>query len=324
MLGLAPFFHSMGLSVVLLHALASGATVVTMPRFDPRRCCGRSRGTASRQVLIPPPVLGSSRAIRVVDSVRPVVAAGRRLRRRAAGAELERAAAERLGCIVGEGYGMTEFGPDGRGLADRPAGVRHGSVGQLMPGTEGKIVDGEVWVRGPQMMSGYLDNPSATAATIDADGWLHTGDTGRFDDDGYLYLGDRHQGADQGQGLPGRARRARGRAALAPGGGRRRGRRACRTSEAGERPKAFVVARGELDRDELRAFVARRWRRTSGSTRSEIDALPRSPTGKLLRRMLVAEPDGWVPLNNVNSRIEGERGRVISPQWFARARSVGL
>ena len=76
-------------------------------------------------------------------------------------------------------------------------------MGRLLPNTECKIVDvasgaelgpgqaGELWVRGPQVMRGYLHQPAATAATLDGEGWLHTGDIARIDDEGYLYIVDR-------------------------------------------------------------------------------------------------------------------------------------
>src|SRR5690606_20714688 len=100
-------------------------------------------------------------------------------------AELSEAAAARLGCTVMQGYGLTETAPVTH-VNPRDAN-RPGSVGVLLPNTEAKIVDletgeevatgerGELCMRGPQIMKGYLDDPDATAAMIDEDGWLHSG-----------------------------------------------------------------------------------------------------------------------------------------------------
>jgi acyl-CoA synthetase (AMP-forming)/AMP-acid ligase II len=287
-LGLAPFFHIMGLSCVLLHALSSGATVVTLPRFDLAEMLRAIEQHRVSQVLVPPPVLAALAHHPLVDSfdlssLRVVACGGAH-----ASAALERAAASRLGCLVAQGYGMTEAGPMIAAPRTDPPQMRPGSVGMVMPGTEVTLVDGEVWVRGPHLMFGYLDNPEATAATIDADGWLHTGDLGRFDDDGFLYLGDRIKelikvkafqvAPAELEGLL-RAHPAVADAAVV----------GVPDEECGERPVAFVVARGELDRDELMAHVARQVAPYKQLREiEEVDALPRSPTGKLLRRVLVA------------------------------------
>ena len=289
-LGLAPFFHVMGLSLVLLHALSSGATVVTMQRFDLEEMLHTIEKHRVGQMLVPPPVLTALAFHPMVDaydlsSLRLVACGGA-----PATAELEAAVAARLGCLVAQGYGMTEAGPMIASPVIEPLRIRHGSVGLPMPGTEVELVEGEVWVRGPHLMSGYLGNAEATAATIDADGWLHTGDTGRFDDEGFLYLGDRIKELIKVKGfqvapaeLEGVLRTHPAVADAAVVG--------VPDDEAGERPVAFVVARGELDRDELMAFVAVQVAPYKQLREVElVDALPRSPTGKLLRRMLVLQP----------------------------------
>ena len=114
--------------------------------------------------------------------------------------EVARAFAEKFSCRVREIYGMTES--TGIGSANRPSDpFRPGSAGRAYPGTEVRIVSeegdplpsgesGEIALRGPSVMVGYLNRPDATAETV-KDGWLHTGDVGRLDEEGFLYIVDR-------------------------------------------------------------------------------------------------------------------------------------
>ena len=131
-----------------------------------------------------------------------------------------------------------------------PERMRHGSVGLLVPGTEAKVVDtatgeplprgtdGEVWVRGPQLMLGYRDNPEATAATIDADGWLHTGDLGHVDEDGHVFLVDRLKELIKVRGFQVAPAELEAVLREPPGGRRRGGRR--RARRGGRRAPAGV------------------------------------------------------------------------------------
>ena len=96
-----------------------------------------------------------------------------------------------LGIPLGEGWGMTET--CGAGTANPRDAMRPGSIGRPGPGLEMRIAEGtnEIMLRGPNVILGYLNQPEKTAETIDADGWLHTGDVGHVDDDGYFYITDR-------------------------------------------------------------------------------------------------------------------------------------
>jgi long-chain acyl-CoA synthetase len=95
-----------------------------------------------------------------------------------------------LGVPLSEGWGMSELSNAATFAA--PAAARSGAVGQAFPGVEVRLADdGEVLVRGPIVMAGYYKDPELTMATVDADGWLHTGDIGEFDADGFLKIIDR-------------------------------------------------------------------------------------------------------------------------------------
>jgi acyl-CoA synthetase (AMP-forming)/AMP-acid ligase II len=164
---------------------------------------------------------------------------------------------------------------------------------------ESKIVDpatgaelgpnerGEICVRGPNIMRGYLNAPDATAAVIDAEGWLHTGDVGFADPDGYFYVVDRVKELIKYKGMQVAPAELEGillshpaiaDAAVIPSP----------DEEAGEVPKAFVVLRSPLEPAALMEFVAGRVAPHKKVRRVEVvDTIPKSASGKILRRLLV-------------------------------------
>src|SRR5258708_1578594 len=198
-----PLFHIYGLVVVLNMGLHLGATIVTMPRFDLEQFLGlieKYRVTLSH--IVPPIVLQLARNPLVGEhdlSSLTIIFSGTA----PLGPELSRECMQRIGCSIRQAYGMTETSPVTHSSPADPAKMKLGSVGPPAPNTECKLVDpgtgaelgpnqeGEVWVRGPQIMQGYLNNAEATARTIDADRWLHTGDIGYADEDGHFFIVDR-------------------------------------------------------------------------------------------------------------------------------------
>jgi acyl-CoA synthetase (AMP-forming)/AMP-acid ligase II len=305
-LAVAPFFHAIGGNMVLPGSLAAGATVVTLPRFDFEGFLQTIQQYRVTYTIVVPPVALALAGHPLVghydlSSLRLLGVGGAPL-----GAEVEQRCAERLGCTVGQGFGMTEaacliaVGP-----LEAP---RRGSVGRLVPNTEARVVDpeggadlgpgrtGELWVRGPQLMRGYRGRPEATARTIDADGWLHTGDLCYLDEDGYLYVVDRLKELIKYKGYqvaPAELEHlllthpAVADAAVVPRP----------DAEAGEVPVAHVALRGQATAEELLAYVAERVAPYKRLRAVRIaDSVPRSPSGKLLRRLLVeAERAGVAP-----------------------------
>jgi acyl-CoA synthetase (AMP-forming)/AMP-acid ligase II len=218
------------------------------------------------------------------------------------GPELVEAVQARLGCMVAQGYGMTETSPVTHTIPMDPERNRIGTVGPPLRATECRLVDpeigedvepggrGEIWVRGPQVMRGYLNNEEATAATIDEEGWLHTGDVGVVDEEGYFTIVDRLKELIKYKGyqvppaeLEALLHTHPAVADVAVIG--------VPDEEAGELPKAFVVAAegAEIDLAELIEWVGER---VAPQKRirlvEEIEAVPKSPSGKILRRELTA------------------------------------
>ena len=196
-----PFFHIYGMQVLMNGLLANGVTVVTMPRFDLAEALEAVQELkVTRFFAVPPIVLGLAKAPAVdqydLSSIRQIFSGAAPL-----GAELAAEASARIGCEVVQGYGMTELSPVSHCTVE--GDYRPGTSGVTVSNTESRIVDpdtgedqgiggrGELWVRGPQVMKGYLNNAEATAETLDADGWLHTGDVAVLDEHQHVSIVDR-------------------------------------------------------------------------------------------------------------------------------------
>jgi acyl-CoA synthetase (AMP-forming)/AMP-acid ligase II len=305
-IGCLPFFHIFGMTVIMNMGLRNGAKIVTMPRFDLDQFLDLIESHRATHLFIVPPIalaLAKHPAVegRDLSSLRVVNSGAAPL-----GADLVDQVSERIGCVVMQGYGLTETSPVTHCNPIDPERVKSGTIGPPLPGTEVRLVDpesgedlavgdpGEVWIRGPQVMRGYHNNPEATAATIDDDDWLHTGDVAVVDEDGYFQIVDRLKELIKYKGFQVPPAELEALLASHPAvadaaviG--------VPDEEAGELPKAFVVADDATSDEELLEFVAER---VSPQKRvrliERVEEIPKSPSGKILRRVL-AEREAATP-----------------------------
>jgi acyl-CoA synthetase (AMP-forming)/AMP-acid ligase II len=301
LLAFLPFFHIYGVVMFLTFGLWRGTTVVSTPRFDLEQYLDMVQRYGVTYLHLVPPVV-------IALAKHPIVAKYDLSKAKwalSAAAPLGGPAAEaftaRLGTQLIQAYGMTEVSGATHAGSCLPGKIKPTSGGTVLPNTECVVIDletgqavgrgqqGEVWVRGPLIMQGYLGQAGATAATIDEDGWLHTGDVGYVDEDGDVFIVDRVKELIKYKGLQvapaeleaillGHPNVAD--AAVIPSP----------DEEAGEVPKAFVVLKTPTPAEEIMAFVAARVAPHKKIRKLQfIDAIPKSASGKILRRNLVEE-----------------------------------
>jgi len=299
LIAVLPFFHIYGMNVIMNTGLFKGAAIVIMPRFELEQFLNVLQTYGVTRAHLVPPIMLALTKQPIVDQydlskLKLIMSGAAPL-----GEKLTAACCERLKCVIKQGYGMTESSPVTHMSSEDSAETKYGSVGQCIPNTECKIVDletgaelgsgqeGEICVRGPQVMKGYLNCPEATAQTIDAEGWLHTGDIGYADEEGHFFIVDRAKELIKYKGFQVAPAELEAvllthpmiaDAAVIP--------RA--DEEAGEVPKAFVVLKGEATEAEIKEFVAARVAPYKKIRKVEfIEQIPKSPSGKILRRVLV-------------------------------------
>lgn len=297
-----PFFHAAGWVLLFHMGLANGCTIVTLPRFELvpfLRACQDYH--VSSTLLVPPCVLALAKQPEVDQYDLP------RMHTIFVGAAplaegVARACCERMGCTIQQVYGLTETSPFTHGNPAETAASKLASIGICVPNTECKVTDiatgaevaprqnGEICVRGPQVMRGYFNRPDATANAIDSDGWFHTGDVGYADEEGYVYIVDRvkelikynaYQVAPAELEAVLLTHPAIADAAVIPSP----------DEQAGEVPKAFIVLKpeaGAVAPDDVLAYVAERVAPYKKVRRIEFtDQIPKTASGKILRRILV-------------------------------------
>jgi acyl-CoA synthetase (AMP-forming)/AMP-acid ligase II len=299
MVCVVPMYHLYGIHIVVNLGLSQGLTIVTLPRYDLEQFLqALERCKVTVAPLVPPLVLVLSRTPAVeqhdLSKLRLIHCGAAPL-----ADSIARACAERLNCRIRFGYGLTEASPLSHVSHLDAEKEKPGSVGYCLPNTQCKIVDvengaelgpnerGEIWIRGPQVMKGYLGNGNATREMLDGEGWLRSGDIGYADEDGCLFVVDRLKELIKYKGrqvAPAEleaillSHPAIADACVIPSP----------DEEAGEIPKAFVVLKGKSTAEEIMAFVAPRVAPHKRIRRVEfIEEIPKSPAGKILRRVLI-------------------------------------
>jgi acyl-CoA synthetase (AMP-forming)/AMP-acid ligase II len=305
LIGVLPFFHIYGMIMMLL-SLMRGCTLVTLPRFELEHFLSTlERYKVTYAHMVPPIVLLMSKHPTVDEysllHLRQVICGAAPL-----GKDVATDAAERLGVQVNQAWGMTELSPVGHMNPDPAETIDASSVGPCVPNAESKIIDvesgkmlgpnerGELCQRGPHVMVGYLNAPEATAHCIDEEKWLHTGDIAYANEAGYVWVVDRAKELIKYKGfqvapaeLEALILTHESVADVAVIG--------VQDEEAGELPKAFVVPKDVAPEDvndrlaaDIQSFVAKQVAHYKKIRTIEfIEAIPKSASGKILRRELI-------------------------------------
>ncbi|KAJ8766098.1 hypothetical protein K2173_020614 [Erythroxylum novogranatense] len=300
-----PMFHIYGLAFFALGLFTVGVTTVLMKRYDFQAMLQAVEAhKVSNIPAVPPVILG---LVKHASKIKCDLSSLRRIGSGAAALSKELTEEFRLKFPWVElrpGYGLTEScGATTFFVSNEDARAHPASCGMLEPTFSAKVIDietgtalppykrGELWIKSPTIMKGYLGNEEATAATIDSDGWLKTGDLGYFDEDGFLYVVDRikelikHNGyqvapAELEAVLLSHPKIAD--AAVIP----------VEDEESGEIPMAYVVraSGSEITEQQVIQFVANQVAPYKKVRRVDfIGAIPKSAAGKILRKQLVSD-----------------------------------
>mmetsp|Transcript_4731 Transcript_4731/g.13464 ORF Transcript_4731/g.13464 Transcript_4731/m.13464 type:complete len:564 (-) Transcript_4731:64-1755(-) len=301
-----PFFHIYGLAVGLTLALYRGGKVVFMPRFDFQNFLEIIQNEKVERAHVVPPIINALIQHPMVadydlSTLTSILCAAAPL-----GAEQEQAFLTRFpNTRIKQAWGMTELSPAGTLVDDANLRPGSGTVGQLVSMTSARVIDpeteevlsptdtGELCMKGPQVMQGYLNRPESTEETFTNDGYMRTGDIGHFDEEGFMYVTDRCKELIKYKGFQVAPAELEALllthpeitdAIVIP--------RPC--AEAGEIPRAYVVSTcgstGVHDEKEsaIQGWVEERvapHKRLRGGVRF-VEEVPKSLSGKLLRRVI--------------------------------------
>ncbi len=300
-----PMWHIYGFSVSLLQQAWQGRTLVTMKQFDLQRYLEiidehSKEGTAVRSHIVPPIVLALAKNELVdkydMSSLKMLMSAAATLKD-----ELTEECCKRLNCKIKQAWGMSELSPVG--TCDPDDIIKAGSIGPLLANTEGKIIsvdtgedlpaemEGELCIRGPQVMQGYINQPEKTKESFTPDGeWLLTGDLAKYDSDGYFYILDRLKELIKYKGFQVAPAELEDvlmthndiiDATVIP----------VEDDEAGEIPRAYVVKaeNSNMSEREVQEYVASKvapHKKLRGGV-VFAESIPKTASGKILRRLIV-------------------------------------
>jgi len=298
-----PFFHIYGMVVSMMYCGWKGNPIFTMSgRFDFELMLDMiQKHQPSNAHLVPPILLGLTKSPLVdeydISSLRTIISAASPL-----GSDTEKAVQKRIGVQVKQAWGMSELSPIG--TLSPSANIKVGSVGPLVSNTFGKIMDkngkslgpnqqGELIIKGPQVMMGYLDEPEKTQECLSSSGWLRTGDLAYYDEDGHFFITDRIKELIKTRGFQ-----------VAPAeledlilGHEEVNDVAViqiPDEESGELPLAYIVLKDDCDKEheemkkDIYEWVKEKvapYKRLDGGI-IFVDSIPKSASGKILRRIL--------------------------------------
>lgn len=300
-----PFFHIYGLTVTMISKLQQGTKLVTLPAFRPDTFLNSlTEHKGSVLHLVPPIIMFLSQNEMVkpqhLESVRNIFSGAAPM----GALDAERLIAKAPKIEFAQGYGLTETSPVV--LLGSLGSNNYASVGSPPPRTQAKIVDlndptntalgpnqnGELLVRGPQIMKGYHNNKQATEEMFTEGGWLRTGDIAHYDENLQFYITDRLKELIKVKGFQ-----------VAPAELEEILRDHPEVADAavvgqphpvsGEVPRAFIVVKknSKVTEDDLKQYVAGRvavYKKLDGGV-TFIDCVPKNPSGKILRRQLRLE-----------------------------------
>ncbi|KAH7391906.1 4-coumarate-CoA ligase-like protein [Pyrenochaeta sp. MPI-SDFR-AT-0127] len=304
LLAFLPFFHIYGLTCLIHQSLYSGLQLVVMPKFDLDDFCRFIQELkVTFAYVVPPIVLLLSKHPLVskydLSSIRMMNSGAAPLTR-----ELVEAVHGRLGIPVKQGYGLSETSPTTHTQPWEDWDKTIGSVGTLLPYQTAKYMSpeekempvgevGELWIKGPNVFKGYLNNPEGTAHALTADGYFKTGDVGYQDKNGNFYITDRVKELIKYKGFQVPPAELEGILVSHPSVDDVAVIGIYDKNQATELPRAYVVPKSGLGRDEKDAKEIIDWlgakvahhKKLRGGVRF-VDEIPKSVSGKILRRML--------------------------------------